>query len=354
MLGQHCHDLRDLSLRTCHLLTDIGVSALTACTELRTIDVSGNTRITSQGIITLAQACTKLEEIGIPRCDEHIDLAVAALVIHCSALKVVRCYSTYFTDTALQYLQNCILLHTLELKNSWKVGNVTSTALLQLLDHCVALQGLELSYVLLNTAGAAVRPQTTTAANNSLVYIEIERCTALTDSAFVALISRCPNVVHLDISGCTGLSDASILAVASHCTKKLEVLNISNISAVSDASLCAIVQSCCHLRSLRINGCRLLTDFTARAIGNNCPNLRELSIVYCTNLSDVGIIEILQKCCLLRYVSSRLNVTKSVLDAVMQHGARLRFLGLRKCDNIDEDAVSAFRSAMPNCKLLFS
>lgn len=354
MLAQHCRDLNHLNLRGWHMLTDDGLSVLTACVQLRAVDISGSTRITSEGIIILAQGCTQLENVGIPRCDSRVSLAIEALVQHCPALQLVRCCSRYITDRSLESLQNCSLLHTLEIT---EVGNVTYDALLQLLDHCTAMQRLELPSVLLNYAGAAnaaVNSQATKSIHTSLAYIDFTSFSSLTDAAFIALICKCPNVTELDIRMCIMLTDASIVAVAVNC-RKLEVLNISNIANVTDAAVCAIAKSCYFLWSLNVGGCNRLTDIAASAIGNNCPNLRNLNVFFCTKLTDAGVVEIVQKCRLLRNLElgGCGNITRHTVDAIVQYGARLRCLYLSMCVQINAEIVKALRSAKPNCEVIW-
>lgn len=355
-LAKHCRDLHRLSLRTWPSLSDKGVSALIACTELRAFVLSGSTRVTSQSITTLAQHCTKLEEIGMPLCDRQVDVAVAALVQHCPALCVVHSCSQFLTDRSLLSLQNCPLLHTLVLNN---VNKISCAALMQLVDHCSALIRLEVSSSSLDCTAAAcagtvaVRTHDSTIeSHNRLSSINFSICSSLTHAVLMALTSRCPNITDLNLRMCTGLTDASIISVASHC-RNLEVLNISNIP-VSNAAVCAIAQSCYFLHSFMAEGCALLTDGAVSALGNHCSNLTHLDMSFCNQLTEAGVIEILQKCRLLRNLdlSCCNHMTKKVLDAAVQYAAHLRRVDLSMCTKIGANAVQAFRSAKPNCELI--
>lgn len=98
VVAKHCHDLRHLSVNSYSNLTDEGLVALSACSELRAFHYDCNEYITSRGIITLAVNCTQLEEITLPDCDEEVNFAVAALVKYCPALKVLHCDSSDITE----------------------------------------------------------------------------------------------------------------------------------------------------------------------------------------------------------------------------------------------------------------
>lgn len=342
-IAQHCRNLRHLSARFCNSLSDDGLVALAAgCAEIRTLLLTRDERITSQGIIILAQGCTKLEEIGIPRCDGQVDLAIAALVQYCPALKVVRSSSSFISDQALQSLQNCPLLHTLELTYNHEIS---SSALLQLLSHCGSLQRLEASSLICTTE--CVTPAVRNACYSSkLVHVSFAYCKSLTDSVFMALISHCPYVTTLDLEWCTGLADASIMAVASHCSL-LKSVDFS-FTKFTDTAMCALLipQNSRHLISFMARYCNSLTNSTAAALANSCPYLKHLDMSGCDILTDVGVLDVLQKCRKVREIALRGcdRITNNIMDAIVGpqqlRGARLRLLDLNYCPNITQAAVN--------------
>lgn len=320
-LAQHCHDLHHLSICGWHKLTDEGLNALEACTELSALKMAA-TSVSSSCVIALTQSCTKLEDISLPSWADSMDLAVAALVRHCPLLASLRCSSPSFTDASLQYLRSCLQLTSLILHNA----SISITALLQSHHHCAKLQRLELNQCTLNCAIAAEK-LSMVPAFSSVRNIDIRSAKYLDDIAFVALITQCPNVTELDLHMCTELTDLSILAMALHCTK-LQSLDLSYV-AVSDAAVCALAKS--------------------------CPNMRQLHLSSNSVITDASVVEVLQKCHHLRELSLRscVNISSRILDALVQHGACIRVIDLGRC-SIDISAMERFERAKPNCRCLFT
>lgn len=132
-----------------------------------------------------------LEEISFSVCDEHVDLALAALVQHCPALKALCCDSEYFTANSLQILRNCCLLHTVEIKS----GTVSTSALMHFLEFCFHLQRLDVSGVLTVVADEVDAPASTPTEVHSSVFpnlirVGMDDCDILPDEAFIPLVAR--------------------------------------------------------------------------------------------------------------------------------------------------------------------
>lgn len=353
VLAQHCRDLRHLSVRGWYQLTDAGIDSLAACTELRALLLDNTIHITTFGMIKLARACPKLEEIGMPQCGELVDLAIAAFAQHCPALCIVHCASSCLSDNGLQFLQSSPLLHTLEITNA---VSLTTTALSQLINHCVYLQRVVMSNCqfsdpVVSAFASGATDESSAKAHCSLQVIEFKMCSLRSDFSFVALMAQCPNITELSLRLSTGLTEAAVVVVATHCTR-LRILDIVNIP-VSDNAICALARGCPELRNFNASGCDL-SDISAVALAENCPFLRHLYLSYWTKLTDDGVVQVLQKCHQLRELMLNIcnKLTSRVLGAAVQYGARLRKLDVSMCSNIDAGAVTAFRNAKPDCEIL--
>lgn len=282
--------------------------------------VSECSRITSVGIITLVEGCTKLEEIGIPQCDGQIDQAIAALVKHCPALNVLHFDSSNIKDSSLHILQQSVHLTSLKLSRA----KFTIPSLMQLLRHCLDLPCCTIyGHPAPAPARAAVFPSF-----NSLEKIDCWMCSELSDADCIALIMQCPTITELYFDSCTNLSDASIVAVASHC-RKLQVLDISQTSISYDAAVCAIAKG--------------------------CPDLRHLDVSYCPAITDVSVVEILMNCRLLREINLQgcKQVTYAILQSAVLYGAHLRKIDFSRYWNSQSYEMKKFKQAKPHCVCLF-
>lgn len=58
-----------------------------------------------------------------------------------------------------------------------------------------------------------------------------------------------------------------------------------------------MLQSCPHLQSLDLGGCKLeITDVGLQAIAEHCAALRSINLRFCERVTDVGV-EAVQRAC---------------------------------------------------------
>jgi hypothetical protein len=70
-----------------HRFTDDFLTQLaTSCTDLRSLDISDNQQITTQGIYDIATKCTNIENISLEGCENVNDSTIGTLVKECKKL----------------------------------------------------------------------------------------------------------------------------------------------------------------------------------------------------------------------------------------------------------------------------
>lgn len=229
LLAPHLINLLTLSLYSCGMLTDVGITAVaTHCSRLTALDVGWNPRITDVGVIALAKGCTQLQSFELSFCDKITSASVVAIAMHCRSLHAldIQCCHSVYNDgiSALQVLGK-------ELKFLHVGGcGIDDRALLDIAAHCTALE-----------------------------VLAVPMCLVLTDEAIVRVAERCPKLISLNMSSNQHFTDTALAALAAH-SRKLQVLKLKNCTKIAGAGVLAVVQACANLGTIDVNDCPLVTD----------------------------------------------------------------------------------------------
>lgn len=111
-LAENCKQLKELNIKTCHMITDISMLALgdnCPSLEILRLDFCGN--ITDQGLISLAQGCRSLTSLGV-------------------------CGANLSNASVLSLAENC---HELMFVDLGSCGGLSNDSLIPLVEHCSKL-----------------------------------------------------------------------------------------------------------------------------------------------------------------------------------------------------------------------
>lgn len=209
-----CCRMRALKLRGCR-----GIDAfapLGALVRLSSLDIA-YTRIRNGELRHLCSCCTQLTSLKLYHCDALETFAPL------EQLRLLRCLHvgrTAFRNSDLERV--CALPDLAEL-------HIDSCRLLDVFAPLCQLQQLR----------------------------EFDARDTFMDDAGVEAIAQCPHVASLDLSNCGGIATFSPLSRLS----QLAHLCLSGCS-IADACLATLCTSALPLRTLLLNGCRVLRDFT--------------------------------------------------------------------------------------------
>ena len=110
--------------------------------------------------------------------------------------------------------------------------------------------------------------------------------------AIQAVAGGCSRLRHLDVRG-HSVSDAAIEAVAQAC-HQLESLFLTDCD-VTDAALFAVAQGCPKLKELDVS-LNLVSNAAIQAVAKGCPQLIKLNVIGCPMLTESAILSIVQSC----------------------------------------------------------
>ncbi|KAJ4460268.1 putative leucine Rich Repeat family protein [Paratrimastix pyriformis] len=262
-LGTHCPRLEEVVLVFCADLSDAGVEALArGCPALRSININSCVKVGNSSLATLAAFCPRLVALSANLCPALDDAGLTAvrsraLPPAASPSSLPPCLTAIELPSPLpapparcQFAQKRLGLEELSLAHD---AAITDEGVAVLVSRCrQTLRRLDLAHLPLTDDGAIPISLHCTA----LRSLSLSHCNALTDVSMGLLLPRTgPTLVQLDLNGCTQLTDATGLAVARHCPR-LEQLYLGGCKRLTDLTASALLLQCRALRALGLQGCR--------------------------------------------------------------------------------------------------
>ncbi|XP_050372022.1 F-box/LRR-repeat protein 4 isoform X2 [Argentina anserina] len=111
-IGENCRSLTNLSLRFCDRVGDEALIAVSQCSSLQYLNVSGCHQIGNAGLIAIARGCAEITYLDVSVLQNLGDLSLAELGEGCPNLKeIVLSHCRQITDVGLNHLvKNCTML----------------------------------------------------------------------------------------------------------------------------------------------------------------------------------------------------------------------------------------------------
>ena len=248
------------------------------------------------------------QQIGVLQCLDKEGWLVAPLLNGCRIAALSRACKQALDGwpSRLQCLEFLEIYGDLEVarKLQWVAQHCPQLRYL-VLNYCYPSGG-NLSEAIQAVAGGCSRLRHLDSGGNSLSNALIEtvaqacphlECLCLadcdvTDAALWAVAQRCPHLKKLDVSE-NRVSNAAIRTVAQACPQ-LECLCLA-ACGVTDAALWAVAQSCPQLKELNVSLNRV-SNATIQAVAKGCPQLKKLNVIGCPMLTESAILSIVQSC----------------------------------------------------------
>lgn len=188
-----------------------------------------------------------------------------------------------------------------------------------------------------------------------LSWLQLQGCSAITDSALFELVTRAVSLHHLDITGCVQISCVSVTPGPEPPRRLLlQYLDLTDCSAVDDGGLRVIVRNCPQLVYLYLRRCTKITDAGIKFVPSFCSGLRELSVSDCTQVTDFGLYELAKLGATLRYLSVAkcVGVSDAGLKVIARRCYKLRYLNARGCEAVSDDALTVIARSCPRLRAL--
>eukprot|EP01032_Pedospumella_encystans_P009069 gene9069-10707_t len=201
-----CKNLRKLELAHTSGVTNESLIALAQnCPHLTFLDCvfAGGHKATDIGITQLVQACTELETLILPYCNEISDVSVVALAHNCPRLQK---------------------------RHALRGGRITDAGMIALSTRCPPLRHLTLCFSKITDAAlfsfATHLP--------GLKELCFHNCDAITSAGVAALAQRCVGLASVRILQCVRVGDAGLIPIVQNC-RRLRFLELSEMPGATNA-----------------------------------------------------------------------------------------------------------------------
>ncbi|XP_078422185.1 F-box/LRR-repeat protein 17 isoform X2 [Cetorhinus maximus] len=195
----------------------------------------------------------------------------------------------------------------------------------------------------------------------------------LTDESLQQLGQKCPDVLDIHFGQCYKITDEGMIALAQGCPrlqriymqenkllKELASLDLRHITELNNETVMEVVKRCKNLSSLNLCLNWSINDRCVEFIAKEGHSLKELYLVSC-KITDYALIAIGQYSKTIETVDVGWckEITDKGATQISQTSKSLRYLGLMRCDKVNEDTVErlvqeyphiTFSTVMQDCK----
>nr|XP_006627020.1 PREDICTED: F-box/LRR-repeat protein 17 [Lepisosteus oculatus] len=291
------------------------------------INISDCRNVLDYGICSLASQCTGLLKYTAYRCKQLSDLSLITIAAHCPLLQKVHVGNQdKLTDEALKKLgERCSELRDVHFGQCY---NLTDEGMIALAKGCPKLQRIYMQ-------------------ENKLV----------TDKSVKAFAEHCPELQFVGFMGCSVTSQGVI-----HLTrlKNLSSLDLRHISELNNETVIEVVRKCTSLSSLNLCLNWSINDRCVEIIAKEGRSLKEIYLVSC-KITDYALIAIGQYSTTIETVDAGWckEITDQGATQIAKTSKSLRYLGLMRCDKVNEETVEqlvqqyphiTFSTVMQDCK----
>lgn len=153
------------------------------CHLLKSLNLQGCKGISDAGVSQLANSCTILEWINLAECDKLTDASIQSLSQSCTLLKYLNISKLPLTDISVMY-----------------IGNYAKNLQTLIMKKCAGIQDDSVAFLAKSSL-------------NSLLVLDLDGCTNVSDSSIQQLCLYCTQLQILDISFCRKITFPSILLI---------------------------------------------------------------------------------------------------------------------------------------------
>ncbi|XP_048067183.1 F-box/LRR-repeat protein 17 isoform X1 [Megalobrama amblycephala] len=317
------------------------------------IDLSGLQQVKDDLLVKIASRRQNVTEINISDCRNVQDHGVCSLASNCPGLIKYTAYRCkQLSDVSLCTVAvHCPLLQKVHVGNQDKL---TDHALKLLGEHCKELKDVHFGQCYsISDDGLVALAQ----GCNKLQRIYMQENKLVTDKSVQAFAENCPELQFVGFMGCSVTSQGVI-----HLTRlqHLSSLDLRHISELNNETVMEVVRKCRNLTSLNLCLNWTINDRCVEIIAKEGRSLKELYLVSC-KITDHALIAIGQYSSTIETVDAGWckEITDQGATQIAKSSKSLRYLGLMRCDKVNEETVErlvlqyphiVFSTVMQDCK----
>ncbi|XP_045693927.1 F-box/LRR-repeat protein 17 isoform X1 [Phyllostomus hastatus] len=308
------------------------------------INISDCRSMSDTGVCVLAFKCPGLLRYTAYRCKQLSDTSIIAVASHCPLLQKVHVGNQdKLTDEGLKQLgSKCRELKDIHFGQCYKISD---EGMIVIAKGCLKLQRIymqENKLIKIHYLCHLGFHQVIL----SSVYAPIQATCLVTDQSVKAFAEHCPELRYVGFMGCSVTSKGVI-----HLTKlrNLSSLDLRHITELDNETVMEIVKRCKNLSSLNLCLNWIINDRCVEVIAKEGQNLKELYLVSC-KITDYALIAIGRYSMTIETVDVGWckEITDQGATLIAQSSKSLRYLGLMRCDKVNEVTVEQLVQQYPH------
>lgn len=306
------------------------------------LDLSSRQQVTDELLEKIASRSQNIIEINISDCRSLSDSGVCVLAFKCPGLLRYTAYRCkQLSDTSIiAVASHCPLLQKVHVGNQDKL---TDEGLKQLGSRCRELKDIHFGQCYkISDEGMIVIAKSCL----KLQRIYMQENKLVTDQSVKAFAEHCPELQYVGFMGCSVTSKGVI-----HLTKlrNLSSLDLRHITELDNETVMEIVKRCKNLSSLNLCLNWIINDRCVEVIAKEGQNLKELYLVSC-KITDYALIAIGRYSVTIETVDVGWckEITDQGATLIAQSSKSLRYLGLMRCDKVNELTVEQLVQQYPH------
>ncbi|KAI9367849.1 hypothetical protein BJX61DRAFT_266837 [Aspergillus egyptiacus] len=289
----HCFFLRNQRLESINVaglrcVTNSTMKILAnSCSRLRTLNVSWCSNVDASGLKKVVKACPELTELLASEIHGFDDEALPSELFKRNNLERLVISRSDITDDALK-----VLMHGINPE-------------MDVLEDRPIVPPRQLKYLDLHKCTNLTDKGVSSLAHNvpRLEGLRLSGCAELTDDSLVPIIQTTPHLAYLELEELERLTNRTLVELAkSPCAPVLEHLNVSYCEALSDPGMLPVMKTCLSLRFVEMDNTRI-SDLTLseasfrvrkRGYDENLPHVGLRLVIFdCPNVTWVGVKDVL-------------------------------------------------------------
>ncbi|ANB15868.1 SCF ubiquitin ligase complex subunit GRR1 [Sugiyamaella lignohabitans] len=281
-----CDRLERLTLGNCDKLTDRSVKPLITMNRfIQSVDISNLEFLSDETLFAIAQNCPNLQGLYASGCKQFTDLGLIEVAKSCSLLKRVKLNGcvNISDEGLLTLVQNCPFIVELDVAGCAGVTNSSMTPLL------MSLRQLREFRVAANMAISddAFINLPTISHFEKLRIIDLTSCVLVTDSGIGRLVKYSPRLRNVVLAKCVNITDRGVQYLSS-LEQSLHYLHLGHCSNITDRSVNYLVKRCPKIQYIDFACCTQLTNAAVKDL-STLAKLRRIGLVKCQNITDTAI-----------------------------------------------------------------
>ncbi|XP_066459140.1 F-box/LRR-repeat protein 17 [Eleutherodactylus coqui] len=305
----------DISSR-CQVKDHILESITSRFWNITELNISDCLNVTDAGVGMVAAKCSGLVKYTAYRCKQLSDSSLISLVTHCTSLQKVHVGNQdRLTDEAIKQLgSRCKDLKDIHFGQCYKISD---EGMIVIAKGCPKLKKIYMQ-------------------ENKLV----------SDKSVEAFAEHCPELEYVGFMGCS-VTSRGVIRLTN--LKNLSSLDLRHISELDNETVMEIVKKCRNLTSLNLCLNRNIDDRCVEVIAKEGRSLKELYLVTC-KITDHALIAIGRYSTTIETVDVGWckEITDQGATLIAQSSKSIRYLGLMRCDQVNEVTVEQLVQQYPH------